>query len=355
MAQRWYTDDDGGPVAELDPVFRNGYAPALHGMLKALSVEPHGPPWGPVWAQFDDPIIKPTELCSTNDNVKISVAYNTLHPIMQGSIHGDGSRDLSVAEFFSHAEILSGQDVGKVKGYAARDHPEALALQDGGWIQRAGDALENIRISGRALSEYGHLESLQLGNAWWMQHWSGPAGSVPHDAQARCSTINEWYENFRASSLTVLAESLTRFGAIIHGARFNLNSLMGACVDQIEKFDAEGEMNTGFSTGWKTYRGIVDLATAGPMVPFVIADKMVEVLNNDGAGDDKKASGNGEQSLDAGGFYGTLYSFLQKADELMHTTSEKVDTLIDEMRKKFVVADQDLGAPSWTGAAPEIG
>jgi hypothetical protein len=62
----------------------------------------------------------------------------------------------------------------------------------------------------------------------------------------------------------VLAESLTRFGAIIHGARFNLNSLMGACVDQIEKFDAEGDVAGGLSTGWKTYRGIVDLVTAGP-------------------------------------------------------------------------------------------
>ena len=107
---------------------------------------------------------------------------------------------------------------------------------------------------------------------------------MPHDAQARCSTINEWYENFRMSALTVLAESLTRFGAIIHGARFNLNSLMGACVDQLEKFDAEGEVAHGLSTGWKTY---------------------------------------------------------------------EVDALIDEMRKKFVIADGDLGAPSWTGTAPE--
>ncbi|WP_206786804.1 hypothetical protein [Amycolatopsis sp. MtRt-6] len=344
MAQRWYTPDDGGPVADLDPVFRHGYAPALHGMLKALSVvNTDGPPWGPRWAQFDDPFYKPTELRSAMDNLGWSVAYCTLHPIMQGSVHGDGSRDLSVSEFFSHAEILSGQDVGKVKGYAGRDHPEALKLQDGGWIERAGNALENARASGRALTEYGRLEPLQLGNGWWGAHWSGPVGSVPHDAQARCSTINEWHENLRASALTVLAESLTRFGAIIHGARFNLNSLMGACVAQLEKFDAEAEVPQGLSTGWKTYRGIVDLATAGPMVPFVIADKMVEVL-----------SGNGTENLDAGGFYGTLYSFLQKADELMRRTTDEVDALIDEMRKKFVIADKDLGAPSWTGTAPEI-
>jgi len=344
MAQRWYTPDDGGPVADLDPVFRNGYAPALHGMLKALSVvDTDGPPWGPRWAQFEDPLVKPTELRSATNNVGISTAYNTLYPIMQGSVHGDGSRDLSVAEFFSHAEILSGQDVGKVKDYAARNHPEALRLQDGGWIERAGNALENARASGRALSEYGRLEPLQLGNGWWAQHWSGPPGSVPHDAQARCSTINEWYEHFRSSALTVLAESLTRFGAIIHGARFNLNSLMGACVDQLERFDAEGEVAAGLSTGWKTYRGIVDLVTSGPMAPFAIADKMVEVLSD-----------NGTENLDAGGFYGTLYSFLRKADELMHRTTDEVDALIDEMRKKFVVADRDLGAPSWTGTAPEI-
>ncbi|MEV6647876.1 hypothetical protein [Amycolatopsis sp. NPDC051371] len=344
MAQRWYTEDDGGPVADLDPVFRHGYAPALHGMLKALSVvDQHGPPWGPRWAQYEDPIYDPTELRSATNDVAVSVAYCTLHPIMQGSVHGDGSRDLSVAEFFSHAEILSGQDVGTVKGYADRDHPEALAIQDGGWIERAGNALENTRASGRALTEYGLLEPLQVGNGWWAQHWSGPPGSVPHEAQARCSTINEWYENFRASSLTVLAESLTRFGAIIHGARFNLNSLMGACVDQLEKFDAEGDGAVGLSTGWKTYRGIVDLVTAGPMVPFVIADKMVEVLSD-----------NGNKDLDPGGFYGTLYSFLQQADELMHRTTDEVDALIDEMRKKFIVADKDLGAPSWTGTAPEI-
>jgi hypothetical protein len=344
MAQRWYTEDDGGPVADLDPVFRNGYAPALHGMLKALSVvDEHGPPWGPRWAQFEDPLVRPTELRSATDNVGISVAYNTLYPIMQGSVHGDGSRDLSVEEFFSHAEILSGQDVGKVRGYAARDHPEALALQNGGWIEGAGDALESVRASGRAWTEYACLEPLQLGSAWWGEHWSGPAGSVPHEAKARCSTINEWYEHFRGPALTVLAESLTRFGAIIHGARFNLNSLMGACVDQLEKFDAEGEVAAGLSTGWKTYRGIVDLVTAGPSAPFVIADKMVEVLGD-----------NGTENLDSGGFYGTLYSFLQKADELMHRTTDEVDALIGEMRKKFVVADKDLGAPSWTGPAPEI-
>ncbi|GAA3799912.1 hypothetical protein [Amycolatopsis tucumanensis] len=348
MAQRWYSEDAGGPVADLDPVFRDGYAPALHGMLKALSVvDPQGPPWGPVWAHTEDLLDQSTELRSTDNNLGPSFNYRvapgvTLYPIMQGSVHGDGSRDLSVEEFFSHAEILSGQDVGKVKGNAGRD-PAALALQDGGWIERAGSALENTRASGRSLSEYGRLETLQVGNGWWAAHWSGPPGSVPHEAQARCSTINEWYDHFRASALTVLAESLTRFGAIVHGARFNLNSLMGACVEQLEKFDAQGEVSPGLSTGWKTYRGIVDLATAGPMAPFTITDKMIEVLQ-----------ANGTENLDGGGFYGTLYSFLQKADALMHRTVDEVDTLIREMNAKFVIADADLHAPSWTGPAPGI-
>jgi hypothetical protein len=113
----------------------------------------------------------------TTNDVGVSVAYNTLYPIMQGSVHGDGSRDLGVAEFFSHAEILSGQDVGTVKGYAARDHPEALALQDGGWIERAGNALESTRKRGVRRSTSGTRTSARRDSRCWRSRSPGSARS----------------------------------------------------------------------------------------------------------------------------------------------------------------------------------
>lgn len=339
----WWSEDDGGPVAGLDPVFRKGYAPKLHGMLKAFHVVDLK---GPVWADDPEKLAYggPGESRSPKNDLEYALRLDParkFYPILQGSVHGDGSRDLAVDEFFSHAEILSGQDVGSVKGYADRV-AEALKIQEGGWIDRAVNALENTRASGQALSEYGRLEQLQVGSTWWSDHWKGPKGSQAWEAKARCSTINEWYEDFRKPALTVLAESLVRFGAIIHGARFNLDSLMGACVEQVERFDAEGVM-IGESTGWKTFKGISDVITAGPARPLVVADKMVQVLD-----------GNGSKELDSGGFYGTLYSFLRKADDLLQHTVDEVDALIDNLERKFVIEDAHMGAPSWRGPAPDI-
>ncbi|MGC7101823.1 hypothetical protein ACPZ19_44730 [Amycolatopsis lurida] len=63
---------------------------------------------------------------------------------------------------------------------------------------------------------------------------------------------------------------------------------------------------------------------------------------------------NGNQDLDPGGFYGTLYSFLVKADDLMTATSERVGELIREMHTRFPITEGPLGPPNWTGTAPQI-
>ncbi|MGC7101822.1 hypothetical protein ACPZ19_44725 [Amycolatopsis lurida] len=278
MAQRWYEDDPSGPVENLDPIFRDGYAPALHGMLKALSVvTDEAPVWGPVWVQAEDLIFEPTEMPSTENDPWMNPAdpragavHVNLYPILQGSAHGDGSRDLSVDEFFSHAEILTGQDIGRVAGKPGQ-RAEALRFEGqgegeggtgGGWIREAVSAIRRSGFSDAESLQYNKLDRLQPGSAWWMEHWTGPPGSVPADARARCSIIDNWQLERRRPALGVLSDYLVRFGTIIHGARFNLNSLMGACVEQLEKVDATSEVNRGLLTGWKFFSGIAGVQRA---------------------------------------------------------------------------------------------
>ncbi|UJW31031.1 hypothetical protein L3Q67_38530 [Saccharothrix sp. AJ9571] len=360
MAQRWYEDDSSGPVEQLDPIFRDGYAPALHGMLKALSVVTDGPPvWDPVFVKAEDMIFDPTEMPSTENNPwlnpidpRAGAVHVTLHPILRGSAHEDGSRDLSVDEFFSHAEILTGQDIGRVAGKPGQN-AEALRFEGqgegeggtgGGWIKDAVTVIRRAGFSDAESLQYNKLDQLQAGSAWWGDHWTGPPGSVPADAHARCSIIDNWQLERRRPALGVLSDYLVRYGAILHGARFNLNSLMGACVKQLEQVDATSSVNKGLVTGWKFFSGIAGVATAGPMAGVAAVDMMFNVLENQ----------NGNKALEPGGFYGTLYSFLQKADELMESTSQRVGELIREMHANFPISDGPLGPPNWTEPAPQI-
>lgn len=329
----WYTEDDGGPVAGLDGAFRNGHAPKLHGMLKKLNEANMS---GPVWvdepwnnAEDDD-----RELRSTTDESEVRERerpFRSFYPILQGSAHGDGSRDLTIEEFFHHADILSGQDIGTVEPYGDRI-PEALKIQSGGWITDAVDILEHTRASADATEAYDDLDIFGEESAWWGENWTDKQG---RNAKTHSKRIDNWYENYRQPALDLLTWSLVRYGAIMHGARLDLNNLMGECVSNIEAFDARHDSGRT-AIGWQLLSGIANVASAGYAAPVVAAVEMQNFLDEANSAPIDKADG----------FYGTLVTYLRKADQLLADTADAVETLTRNLKSAF--PDDKIQVPTWS-------
>ncbi len=334
----WETPKDaGGPVEHLDQVFKQGNAPRFHGMLKKLAEANTSDP------NFPDPVyvdIWKIDLLGPNDKeFKTGENINSLdwnaYSILAGSARSDPKPELSVKQFFYHADILSGQDVGTVPDHAETVR-EDLKIISGGWVERALNRLEAARIcrpdqaatdDGTTFTIWSDLfDHFNTDSALWDESWT--AGR--ETAGARFEDLRRWYDgkgmldNYRLSSLEKLGGCLAGFAALIHGARLDIDNLMGVCVDRVHAWDAvqPDPYENGF--GWALLSNIAGFATAtGGLDKALIA---VDVINGiAGEINRSKKTDTSEQCYDI------LSSYLTEADAVLDATMDGVDSLLGKL------------------------
>lgn len=276
------------------------------------------------------------------------------YPILQGSAHGDGSRDLIIQEFFAHADVLSGQSIGKISPPSSHigDPP---TIVDGGWLDGALAAL-HFPHEDAAILETSDLKMFARESSFWMEVWFGKKGKgangadpIQYEARCRCKYLNQWIEERWGPALDLLSRAAIHYAAIIQGARYDLNNLMGACVAQCEDFarsraESADEAGLSESMSWRMVSGLFDVAASGISAPFKVVEHVEELLD--------KVKKDREE-LGKGGYYGTLYNFLTKANDLMDATSGAVKGLTLKMEEAFDLGG-DLHAPTWNGTYEDL-
>jgi hypothetical protein len=317
-----YNDDAGGPVAHLDGVFRQGNAPRFHGMLRSLA-EPGKRTPSPRYIEPNNSGWEDGEYRTGQTPVGYGVSYS-YYSILQGSVREDGKEDLTVEQFFYHADILSGQDVGTVPDHANVIR-ESLKVVSGGWVERAVDRIESAR-TGRSHRLWVQLvENFAKDGGYLWDFWKDEASKGAMD---RFSALHLWYGDrdpddvYRSRGLGQLTQCLLGFAAVIHGARLDIDNLMGACVRNIHAWDREQEPMS--EVGWALLSGIVSVATAGSALASGIA--AVSTLNSI-ANDTKD-----RKELQVGSTcYDILANFLHEADDVLRKAVAGVDALVNEM------------------------
>ena len=317
-----YDDDPGGPVKLLDDVFRQGNAPRFHGMLRSLAeprkrvpspryIEPHNSGW------VDG------EYRTGDEPVGYGVSY-TYYSILQGSARGDGKEDLTVDQFFHHADILSGQNVGTVPDHANLIR-ESLKVVSGGWLESAVDRIEATRMGHSHPMWVDLVESFAKDGGYVWQYWKDKASGAAMD---RFSDLHLWYGDrdpggpYRSKGLGRLAQCLLGFAAVIHGARLDIDNLMGTCVQHVHAWDREQAPTS--EVGWALLSGIAGVATAGSALgSAIVAVPAINTLAND-----IKA----EKTLTGGSScYDILNDYRHEADDVLEKAVAGVDALVDEM------------------------
>jgi hypothetical protein len=335
-----YNDDAGSPVSHLDNVFTEGNAPRFHGMLRSLADWQNyvTDEWAPRYIDVD--LLDPTK----NDHERRSgwvpdAEYYDAYSILQGSARGDGSPDLSVEQFFHHADILSGQDVGDVPEHA-NEIRDILQVKTGGWAENALDCIEAARMGKSHPQWVALVENFTKdgGDIW--QYWKSPAAE---DAKTRFSALHLWYgdrnptDPYRSCGLGTLAQCLVGFATLIHGARLDIDNLMGVCVKEVHAWNEESGTAFPDGFGWSALKGVVSVVTSSPPTKTITA---VDAINT-------AAKGLGiTEELKVGGCYEILTGYLTKADDVLKSAAAGVVALVDlmkDIRKDFGLAP----VPTW--------
>lgn len=228
---------------------QSGGEPRLHGMLKSLAEADTGDPNVPVPMYVD---IWKIDIDAPNDKefrsgeLITALDWNA-YSILAGSARKDPKPELVVEQFFHHADVLTGQDVGAVPPHAETVREE-LEVISGGWVERALDRIEEARIrrphqratdDGTTFRVWADLfDHFNTDSALWEESWTSGGA-----ARERFEDLRRWYDgkgmldNYRLSALEQLSNCLAGFAAVIHGARFDLDNLMGVCVDRVRAWN----------------------------------------------------------------------------------------------------------------------
>ena len=160
-----------------------------------------------------------------------------------------------VEEFFTNAEELSGQDIGKVKARPADgyDIPSmGWADNDTSFAKRLVVALDEARLGpGAGSGKSNHLEVAKawedlsslfsLGSAFW-EHWNDKSGEA---AKEQFNRVHQWFSMdsaqgvFRQQALAHLAAVVATFAMAIQAARVSLDNLMHQLVQEINGWNGK--------------------------------------------------------------------------------------------------------------------
>lgn len=341
--------DDGGPVAHLDHVFREGNAPRLHGMLKSLAEADTGDPNVPVPMYVD---IWKIDIDAPNDKefrsgeLITALDWNA-YSILAGSARKDPKPELVVEQFFHHADVLTGQDVGAVPPHAETVRKE-LEVISGGWVERALNRIEEARIcrphqratdDGTTFTVWADLfDHFNTDSSLWEESWTSGGA-----ARERFEDLRRWYDgkgmldNYRLSALEQLSNCLAGFAAVIHGARFDLDNLMGVCVDRVRAWnDARPDpYENGF--GWMLLSNVAGAVTAETGLDKALI--AVDVINGvTGELNRTKKIDTSEQCYDI------LASYLKEADAVLDAAVDGVSAL---NRRLHAIRDSFPAVPAW--------
>jgi hypothetical protein len=327
---KWHWEPNPDYVAHLDDIFVQGNAPHLAGMLLSLA-EPSTTTGIATPCYLDIPAMAPftpNDGEFTSYEVTGSEQLGTdAYSILRGSVRKTPRPDLTVEEFFYHADILSGQDVGRVRPHLGTKL-DRLDLIDCGFVERAATALDATR-AGDATSIWDDVSRVFLeetageGSIW--HAWTGAAAT---DAKERFTRLKKWFCQeasdgvFRQAALRQLVAILVRYAATIHGARMNLDNLMGELVDEVTAWNEKTDL--GAAPGkWVALTSIADLVSKTPIgVAVNVLQKVAE------SADELTA----EKQLTESYVYDKLAAFLDAAKGIVVTTCGQVDALVTELQ-----------------------
>ncbi|HYQ68040.1 hypothetical protein [Actinophytocola sp.] len=326
----WSYAPDPGYVDHLDDVFRQGNAPRLAGMLRSLAnpstISPYFTP-----CYLDIPavvVVAPDDGEFTSHEVGGSEQIGTdAYSILQGSARSDPQPDLTIEQFFYHADILTGQDVGKLRDHLGTKL-DRLDVVDGGYVADVVEALDATRTGETTkiwtdINRVFLTDSTAEGSIW--HDWTGTAAA---EAKPKFVTLGKWFAQdasdgeFRQRALRDLSEILIRYAATIHGARMNLDNLMGELVDQVHAWNDNIDIAKEHPGNWISLSGIKDLKSKTPIgVAFSVADAMMAAA----------AETTNAKQLPENQVYFKLASFLKAADQLLWDTANQVNALTGDL------------------------
>lgn len=322
MGFEWEYQEDHGYVSHLDDVFREGNAPKLAGMVRSLANFSEAGTWTPRYLN-----IHKIEILAGNDGEYRSRSYELVkshemmcdeYSILQGSARSDPRPDLTVEQFFYHADILSGQDIGKVPEHLNLTRPH-LEVIDGGWAEEAVDLIDEARV-GQSDMLWADMHNLFFGSGNLSDHWTDTAGQR---AAERFADAHKWFRGgtegqFRQAALRELSGLLIAFAATIHGARMSLDNLMGQTVQQVEAWNNESA-GADAGTAWAILSGIKNIATSTPLdKAFAFIAAVNEAVN----------ANTTQKELAASSCYDILGSYLVHAQEIVEDAAVKVEALV---------------------------
>lgn len=326
----WTYAPDHAYVDHLDDVFRQGNAPRLAGMLQSLAnpttVPPHLTP-----CYLDIPavvVVAPNDGEYPSSRVQAAEEIGTdVYSILRGSARSDPQPDLRVEQFFYHADVLSGQNVGRLRDHLGTKL-DRLDIIDGGYVAALVEALDATR-TGQATTLWTDIDRVFLsdstgpGTIW--HDWTGAAAE---DARTRFQTVGLWFTQvgsdgeFRQRALRDLSAILIRYAATIHGARMNLDNLMGELVDEVNAWNDGVDTSHQHPGNWVSLTGIKDLSKSTPIgVAFSVVDAMMSAA----------ADTSNEKELKEGQVYFKLATFLTTAEQLLWDTTHQVNAIIGDL------------------------
>lgn len=322
----WYSPDEGA-VAGLDKVFTGGNAPKLAGMLKALAN-----PFdcgAPLYRDY--PMI---EMTSPSDREMTSkqvaeefdapLSFREDFPILMGSARKDAAEDLHVDNFFHAADVLSGQDLGAGKtGEGVRN---GVNIFDGGFAERAVHAIESTR-TGESYEQWRKIYNrFNMDSSLW-EDWNDNGAKA---AREKFEPLEIWFgaplENGRQDWLLAMSDAMVQFTTVIHGARVNLNNLMGDLVEKVDAWDKEAPAASGdMGVTWLAVGSVASVATAGGAVSAALA--LTTSVNGMAAG-----IANTKNPPPSDKCYQLLKQYLDESDQLIEAVKSKVNSLVSGIR-----------------------
>lgn len=335
----WRFEWNHGYVAHLDNVFTQGNAPRLAGMLHSLANPVRdGVELTPGYLDIpklaffapDDGEYRSTEVSGSHQ------IDADMYSILQGSARKDPRPDLQVEQFFYHADILSGQKIGKV-----RDHPgtklDKIELTDGGLPERVVEALDTAR-AGTSSSIWDDLDTnFNEGSALWSS-WNDAGGK---QAKAKFRNVHKWFSHddsgtFRQNALRQMSAILIQYAATIHAARISLDNLMGELVDQALAWNNQPVKDAASAARLKP-GDLAALAKPAFNVAFAFIDTVIGAAHK-----------RSEEGLKGPQLYDMLGKFLHDAERIVKDTVEEVDALMRELdRVREGRSVEGVGIPVW--------
>lgn len=343
----WTYEPDHGYVDHLDDVFRQGNAPRLAGMLQSLA-NPNTIPPNLTPCYLNIPVIlvvAPNDGEYPSSRVQAAEEIGAdVYSILQGSARSDPQPDLKVDQFFYHADILTGQNVGKLRDHLGTKL-DRLDVVDGGYVAEAVEALDATR-TGEATTLWTDIDRVFLGDSTAEGTiWHDWTGAAAEEARTKFQAVGKWFAQpgsdgaFRQRALRDLSEILIRYAATIHGARMNLDNLMGELVDEVNAWNGGSDGSKQHPGNWVSLSGIKNLSEATPVgVAFNVIDSMMEAAAQ---------TTNGKELKD-NQVYFKLSKYLTTADELLFDTVDQVNAIVrdlDRVREGRNIPGVDI--PVW--------